>query len=55
MSATALADLADLAVDGAVTLHEPLDMFSPEAMSMSLPLEHMRLLALGAQIERVPA
>jgi len=51
VSATALADLADLAVDGAVTLHEPLDMFSAEAMSVSLPLEHMRLLARSNGVE----
>ena len=48
MSATALADLA---ADGAVTLHEPLDMFAPEALTVSLPLEHMRLLARSNGVE----
>lgn len=48
MSATALADLA---ADGAVTLHDPLDMFTPEALAVSLPLEHMRLLSRSNGIE----
>jgi len=48
VSATALADLA---ADGAVTLHDPLDMFTPEALAVSLPLEHMRLLSRSNGVE----
>lgn len=43
--------LADLAADGAVTLHEPLNLFSADALAVSLPLEHMRVLGRSNGVE----